>query len=161
MHGRRHRLLSIPSALLILVCLGLPGFRGCGHHVPMSTPPFGLLVLVPCGFMLANTSMRTARGIAIAGMAFAAFTLLVMVCVAILDSTYVGFDLTMLGWTGFGTGSLLWLLEIGERERDITPVTLLLVLGLGIAGAKVAANATWTPEPDEVEHSGWGRPIPP
>lgn len=89
---------------------------------------------------------ETARGIAVAALLGSIAMVLTMGLVAVTHTgpLYVGFDLALVGWLGFGLGSLVWLIETSGNPA-VSLLIILLVMWCAL-GLSVASLATWEPQ---------------
>ena len=147
---RDHRLVTVPSGLLLFACIALPGYQSCGGNVAMHEDPYfaaacsvGLLVAIAA---LAFANSERERGVAFLS---AVLTTLVVGLFA-LGIAYPGFvyaGITMGGATAGALlfGTVLWVFEVRDRRIGWALAvggTLLVVLL-----AVTAVYSTWVPPP--------------
>lgn len=177
MEPRRHRLLTVPSSLVLLVCLFLPAIDSCGEPVypvtmPMAWPPHLLAVIV---LVLIAAEWRR-RGHPRPAARWVALVLAASATVAVawyglwLDaSMLVGLPLAMAAAGWLAVGALIWWRElvraaplpsahIAHRDRSRFLVPLLAALMFGTFALIVArvpfARAHPADDPIELDLSG-------
>jgi len=153
--------MTMPAGLLLFVCLFLPGYSECDHaqtHTTGSLPWFigvgvvALLVVVAMwllagrvGEMFAAIAAIVASGV---GLVMTAFYIL-------CTSALVGIYLTSAAALALLCGSIVWVVEASEHEREPRRAGAIRDLGVGILALYVVIALV---APHEVTPPGQFRP---
>jgi hypothetical protein len=148
--ARRHRLITVPSGLLVFACIALPAYRQCGRNTAMCDDPYlasactiGLLVAVAA---LVSANRRFERGVAVASLVVTVLVLaLFELGLVAMRPVYAGLTIGHASALTLLSGTVLWLREVREREIGRAPI----IVG-GLATVLLVATAlvtTWVPPP--------------
>lgn len=156
----RHRLLTVPSSLVLVLCLFLPATQGCdGPIYPLTLPftwPPHLLGAVALGCTLgARRSRGLALAIGLAASVSAAWFMLWLDAAAL-----VGLPLSLAAAAWLAIGALIWWHELGtcgplptaaiaRRRRPLQVLVPVLAALMFATFAAIVARVpiTTTPEP--------------
>jgi cytochrome bd-type quinol oxidase subunit 2 len=149
--SRDHRLVTVPSGLLLFGCIALPAYRGCGRNTAVYEDPYfaaassvGLLVAIAA---LAFANRERERGVAFASTVLTSFVFGLFALGVAYGPGPVYAGITMGAATAMALlfGTVLWLFELRDRQIGwalLAGGTLLVALL-----AVTAAYSTWFPPP--------------
>jgi len=114
---RRHRVLTLPSGWLLVVCLFLPGLKFCDGSLPpmvlpFAWPPAALAVLVVCA--ATSPAVKSYAGTLCWFVRLNVIAWCGLLAVEALDGGTLPYWLPVM----LATGAFLWLVTIGERTEQ-------------------------------------------
>ena len=150
---RSHRILTIPSGVVVFLCLFLPGYRECGSNVAMADKPI-LAAICIAGLVVAIAALpgRHAAERAVAALCAGASGLATGITALALaaSETYIGVRLAMAGLVGLAAGCTCWMFEVLDDDKPSPrpmPVVAMTV-GAMLLWSTIAATSTWEPPPE-------------
>jgi len=153
--ARRHRLVTVPSGLVLFACIALPGYRQCGDNLAVRDDPYlaggccvGLVVAIAA---LAFANRRRELAIAVISTVLTTLVLgLFSLGATAVDAVFAGVAIGAAAAAGLVFGTACWLLEV--RNRSVGPLLAVGGALVVVVIAITAISSTWVPPPADPPH---------